>query len=206
MASVSLPSQRFVRLFLALTSPRCAGSCSASRTAVGSDRTVAWFALPLSIRRGRVERLIDHPDRRAAESLRPEEVLSRIVASVREHQGSGELGDDATALVVRWDPTVRAGSSTGLNASPDGSPVASRSDGVPQRNENDDWFHSRRRNRHICVVEDVAAPTNPARRSYWGHGASHRKRREGFNRRRFVGRQCGEGDGCCERTGGRCDR
>lgn len=102
MASVSLPSQRFVRLVLALTSPRCAGSCCASRTTVGSDRTVAWFALPLSIRRGRVERLIDHTDRRAAELLRPEEVLSRIVASVREHQGSGELRDDATALMVRW--------------------------------------------------------------------------------------------------------
>ena len=55
-----------------------------------------------------VERLIDFTDRHAAESLRPEEVLSRIVASVREHQGSGEMGDDATALMVRWDGPYRA--------------------------------------------------------------------------------------------------
>ena len=59
-----------------------------------------------------VERLIDFTDRHAAESFRPEEVLSRIVASVREHQGSGELGDDATALMVRWDGPDRAESAT----------------------------------------------------------------------------------------------
>ena len=50
-----------------------------------------------------VERLIDFVDRHAAESLRPEEMLSRVVASVQDHQGSDDLGDDATALMVRWD-------------------------------------------------------------------------------------------------------
>lgn len=54
-----------------------------------------------------VERLIDFMDRHAAESLRPEEMLSRVVASVRDHQGSDDLGDDATALMVRWDGPVR---------------------------------------------------------------------------------------------------
>ena len=50
-----------------------------------------------------VERLIDFVDRHAAESLQPEEMLARVVASVRDHQGSDDLGDDATALMVRWD-------------------------------------------------------------------------------------------------------
>jgi serine phosphatase RsbU (regulator of sigma subunit) len=50
-----------------------------------------------------VERLIDFVDRHAAESLRPEEILSRVVASVQDHRGSDDLGDDATALMVRWD-------------------------------------------------------------------------------------------------------
>jgi serine phosphatase RsbU (regulator of sigma subunit) len=50
-----------------------------------------------------VERLIDFLDRHAAESLRPEEILSRVVASVRDHRGSDDLADDATALMVRWD-------------------------------------------------------------------------------------------------------
>jgi len=54
------------------------------------------------------ERLIDFTDRHAAETLRPEEMLSRIVASVREHRGSDELDDDATALMVRWDGPDRA--------------------------------------------------------------------------------------------------
>ena len=55
-----------------------------------------------------VDRLIDHLDRHAAESLRPEEMLSRVVASVQEHRGSDDLGDDATALMVRWDGPARA--------------------------------------------------------------------------------------------------
>ena len=50
-----------------------------------------------------VERLIDFVDRHAAESFRPEEMLSKVVASLRDHQGSNDLGDDATALMVRWD-------------------------------------------------------------------------------------------------------
>ncbi len=54
-----------------------------------------------------VERLIDFMDRHAAESLRPEEMLSRVVASVQDHQGSDDLGDDATALMVRWDGPAR---------------------------------------------------------------------------------------------------
>ncbi len=50
-----------------------------------------------------VARLIDFMDRHAEESLRPEQMLARLVASVREHQASDDLGDDATALMVRWD-------------------------------------------------------------------------------------------------------
>ncbi len=54
-----------------------------------------------------VDRLIDFVDRHAAESLRPEKLLSTVVASVRDHQGSDDLGDDATALMVRWDGPTR---------------------------------------------------------------------------------------------------
>lgn len=54
-----------------------------------------------------LDRLVDFVDRHAAESLRPEEMLANVVASMREHQGSGELGDDATALMVRWDGPAR---------------------------------------------------------------------------------------------------
>lgn len=50
-----------------------------------------------------VERLVDLVDRHVSESLRPQEMLSRVVASVREHQHSDDLHDDATALMVRWD-------------------------------------------------------------------------------------------------------
>ena len=50
-----------------------------------------------------VDRLIDIMDRHSAESLRPEEILPRVIANVREHRGSDDLGDDATALMVRWD-------------------------------------------------------------------------------------------------------
>ncbi len=50
-----------------------------------------------------VERLTDFMNRHASESLRPEQMLRQLVASVREHQGFDELGDDATALIVRWD-------------------------------------------------------------------------------------------------------
>ena len=49
-----------------------------------------------------VERLTDILDRHAAESLRPEEILARVVASVQDHRGSDDLSDDATALMVRW--------------------------------------------------------------------------------------------------------
>jgi serine phosphatase RsbU (regulator of sigma subunit) len=50
-----------------------------------------------------VERLTDFMNRHASESLRPEQMLRQLVASVREHQGFDALGDDATALIVRWD-------------------------------------------------------------------------------------------------------
>lgn len=50
-----------------------------------------------------VERLIDFVNRHGAESLRPQEMLSRVVANVQEHQDSDDLRDDATALLVRWD-------------------------------------------------------------------------------------------------------
>jgi serine phosphatase RsbU (regulator of sigma subunit) len=50
-----------------------------------------------------VERLTDILDRHAAESLRPEEILARVVGNVQDHRGSDDLGDDATALMVRWE-------------------------------------------------------------------------------------------------------
>lgn len=52
-----------------------------------------------------VDRLIDFMNRHAAESLRPEEMLRKLVANVREYQGIDDLGDDATAVLVRWDGT-----------------------------------------------------------------------------------------------------
>ena len=50
-----------------------------------------------------VDRLVDFMNRHASELLRPEEMLRQLVASVRTHQGFDTLGDDATALIVRWD-------------------------------------------------------------------------------------------------------
>jgi serine phosphatase RsbU (regulator of sigma subunit) len=55
-----------------------------------------------------VERLIDFMDRHAAESLRPEQTLSRVVAGVRDHQGTDALRDDATALMVQWNGPGRS--------------------------------------------------------------------------------------------------
>ncbi|HUP71980.1 MAG TPA: PP2C family protein-serine/threonine phosphatase [Acidimicrobiales bacterium] len=49
-----------------------------------------------------VDRLIDLTNRCASDLVRPEKVLRQIVAGVREHQ-SGELADDATVVIVRWD-------------------------------------------------------------------------------------------------------
>jgi len=47
--------------------------------------------------------LIDLTNRHASDLLRPERMLRQIVASVREHQGTDGLVDDATVVVVRWD-------------------------------------------------------------------------------------------------------
>jgi serine phosphatase RsbU (regulator of sigma subunit) len=50
-----------------------------------------------------VERLIDLTNRRASELLRPESILRQLVADVLDHQATGDLADDATIVMVRWE-------------------------------------------------------------------------------------------------------
>ena len=50
-----------------------------------------------------VDRLVDLTDRLASDLLRPEGILRRLVASVRDHQRTDSLADDATVVLVRWD-------------------------------------------------------------------------------------------------------
>ncbi|MEO8692415.1 MAG: PP2C family protein-serine/threonine phosphatase [Acidimicrobiales bacterium] len=50
-----------------------------------------------------VDRLVDLTNRFASDLLRPEGILRRLVASVRDHQRTDNLVDDATVVLVRWD-------------------------------------------------------------------------------------------------------
>lgn len=50
-----------------------------------------------------IDRLVDLTGRYASDQLAPEEIVRRLVASVLEHQGTGDLVDDATVLLVRWE-------------------------------------------------------------------------------------------------------
>lgn len=50
-----------------------------------------------------LERLVDLTQRYASDQMVPEEIVRRLVGSVLEHQGTGDLVDDATVLFVRWD-------------------------------------------------------------------------------------------------------
>ena len=50
-----------------------------------------------------IDRLGDLTERYASDLLAPEEIVRRLVASVLEYQGTGELVDDATVLLVRWE-------------------------------------------------------------------------------------------------------
>jgi serine phosphatase RsbU (regulator of sigma subunit) len=50
-----------------------------------------------------VDRLVDLTNRFSSDLLRPEGILRRLVASVRDHQRTDSLADDATVVLVRWD-------------------------------------------------------------------------------------------------------
>ncbi len=50
-----------------------------------------------------VDRLVDLTNRYASDLIRPDGILRRLVASVRDHQRSDSLADDATVVLVRWD-------------------------------------------------------------------------------------------------------
>ena len=50
-----------------------------------------------------LNRLIDLIARYASDQMVPEEIVRRLVRSVLEHQGTGDLVDDATVVLVRWE-------------------------------------------------------------------------------------------------------
>ena len=50
-----------------------------------------------------IDRLVDLTERYASDQLAPEEIVRRLVASVLDFQGTGDLVDDATVLLVRWE-------------------------------------------------------------------------------------------------------
>ena len=49
-----------------------------------------------------LDRLADLLEREAAAETTPEETLRRLVRSLLDHQGGGDLRDDATLVLVRW--------------------------------------------------------------------------------------------------------
>ena len=50
-----------------------------------------------------VDRLVELTEKYASDQMVPEEIVRRLVASVLEYQGTGDLVDDATVLMVRWE-------------------------------------------------------------------------------------------------------
>ena len=53
-----------------------------------------------------IDRLIDWTNRSASDLVRPEKIVRGLVHSVREHQG-GDLADDATVVLLRWDGSAQ---------------------------------------------------------------------------------------------------